>query len=161
MSTWRTRVAVAAVFAALPLGGCQRDDAPTALDPTPESSPTTASPASPGSRDPWDTIKVPAGAYARWTPTLTGVRAWSADESATLAARVDDAQAREWTATFAVGEAATGAGSLGGDTTGSASTPTTGGPSRCTWMQGCRSGSANRCRWSSASRGSTGPSACG
>ena len=53
MSTWRTRVAVAAVVAALPLGACQRDDAPTARDPTPEPSPATASSALPGSGDPW------------------------------------------------------------------------------------------------------------
>ncbi len=101
MSTWRTRVAIAAVVAALPLSACQRDAAPTALDPSPEPSPAAASPEH---RDSWEAISVPAGAYAHWTPTLTDVRPWSADETATLAARVDDAQARDWTATFDLDE---------------------------------------------------------
>ena len=100
MSTWRTRVAVAAVVAALPLGGCQRDDGSDGARSDVGTLTHDRLPGLPGSRDSWDAITVPAGAYAHWTPTLTDVRPWSADESATLAARVDDAQARDWTATF-------------------------------------------------------------
>jgi len=99
MTGWRTCMASAVAVAALALSACQGDGASTADDPAPSSSPT-GTPSEVG--DPWQALTIPAAAYAAWRPSLTDVRPWSEDAAALLAARVDDASAREWTATFVV-----------------------------------------------------------
>jgi hypothetical protein len=99
----RRYVAIAAAVAALALGACQREAASTAHDPatSPSATPSpTATPSEVG--DPWQALTVPAAAYRGWRPPLTDVRPWSVEATALLAARVDDASAREWTATFVV-----------------------------------------------------------
>jgi hypothetical protein len=100
----RPWVAIAAVVAALALGACQGDADSTAHDPvTPSpSAMATPSPTATPSEigDPWQALTIPAAAYGEWRPALTDVRPWSVEATALLAARVDDASAREWTTTF-------------------------------------------------------------